>query len=132
MMKCTTCSAVGKEVRVVSEYQADLLGAPFPVVLLNAVEEHWCTSCNKKLETVIPDLTGLLQAVAMTRAGIPRKLNGAEIKFLRHAVGMKAKQFAKKLEMSAENLSRVENGTKPLGPQSEKLLRFYVLTRFID
>jgi transcriptional regulator with XRE-family HTH domain len=73
-----------------------------------------------------------LHVIAQTRAIIARKLTGAEIKFLRHAVGCKAKHFAEKLEMTAENLSRVENGLKPLGPQSEKLLRFYVLTKLID
>jgi DNA-binding transcriptional regulator YiaG len=131
-MKCTTCENGATETRVVHEYHADLIGAPFLVYLLDAAQEHWCANCNKKLDTVIPDLEGLLRVIAQTRACLPRKLTGSEIKFLRHAVGCKAKHFAQKLEMSAENLSRVENGMKPLGPQSEKLLRFYVLTKLID
>ena len=43
-----------------------------------------------------------------------RKLSGEEVRFLRKEVGMKAKAFAQRIEMSPENLSRVENGSEPL------------------
>lgn len=132
MTKCAICEEGAVTTKVVGEYHADLLGAPFPVYLLDAVKEEWCSKCNKKLKTIIPDLEGLLHVVAHARAIHPRKLSGSEIRFLRHAVGSKAKHFAEKLDMTPENLSRVENGTKALGAQSEKLLRFYVLTKLID
>jgi transcriptional regulator with XRE-family HTH domain len=131
-LTCTTCKGAETEVRVVHEYNADLLGAPFPVYLVDAVKQHVCIKCDKATKTVIPDLDGLLHVIAQTRAVIPRKLSGPEIKFLRRAVGCKAKHFAQKIEMTPENLSRVEKGMKPLGPQSEKLLRFYVLTKLMD
>jgi len=131
-MKCTTCKMQNTETRVVPHYHADLLGAPFDITLINSVKEVWCVECQKKLSTTIPELEGLLQAVAWSRAFTSRKLSGEEVRFLRKAVGMKAKAFAEKIEMSPENLSRVENGQKPLGPGSEKLLRFFVLTRMLD
>jgi DNA-binding transcriptional regulator YiaG len=132
MKKCAACKGENLETRVVHEYEAELLGAPFEILLVDAVKETWCAACNKKLKTSIPDLEGLLHVAAQSRAITPRKLTGAEVKFLRKAVGMKSKDFAKKIEMSPENLSRVENGAKPLGPGSEKLLRFFVVMKMFD
>jgi transcriptional regulator with XRE-family HTH domain len=130
--KCATCEAMSFETQIVSEYNADLLGAPFGVVLCDGVEITRCSQCGTILKTLIPDLSGFLRVIAETRALHPRLLTGSEIKFLRKSVDCKAKALARKIEMTPENLSRVENGMKPLGPQSEKLLRFYVLSRVLD
>lgn len=126
MEHCATCKEA-VQTRLVHEYRADLIGAPFPVILLDAVKEDFCQPCGKSVKTVIPDLDGLLHVIALTRALFPRKLSGPEIKFLRHALGWKAKDVAERLDMSAENWSRVENGAKTLGPQSEKIFRAYVV-----
>lgn len=131
MDNCTICEKAATT-RLIPEYRADLLGAPFTVFLDNAVKEDACGQCGRVLKTAIPDLEGLLHTVAATRAAISRKLSGAEIKFLRHAMGWKAKEIAEKLDMSPENFSRVENDTKPLGPQSEKLFRIYVIAKSIE
>ncbi len=131
MEKCKVCRG-SPVVRLVPEYRADLLGAPFDVILFGAVKEEICSECSKVLKTTIPDLEGLLHRVAATRALSPRKLNGAEIRFLRHAMGWKAKDVADKLDMTPENLSRVEHDAKPLGSQSEKLFRIYVIAKKIE
>lgn len=112
--------------RLIPHYRADLPGAPFEVIIIGAVVEDYCSECGASVKTTIPDLEGLLHAVAAARCAVPRKLSGAEIKFLRRAMGWKAKDVAGKLDMTPENFSRVENNAKLLGPQSEKLFRILV------
>lgn len=132
MMKCDACNTGGLQERLVHEYVADALGAPFQVILIDSVKEYYCAECNKKLKTSIPDVPSLLKMVAAARSIVPQKLSGAEIKFMRHAIGLKAKQVAKSLDMSPENFSRVENGTKVLGPQSERIFRVGVILQLIE
>jgi transcriptional regulator with XRE-family HTH domain len=68
----------------------------------------------------------------MYRAVMPRKLNGAEIKFLRSAIGCKAKDVAEKLDFAPEHLSRCENDSKLLSPLAEKWFRFFVIVKALD
>jgi DNA-binding transcriptional regulator YiaG len=132
MTRCAICGGADAIVRVVPSYEANLLGAPFSVVLESSVREETCASCGNKVATVIPDLEGLLQAVAVTRALVPRKLNGGEIKFLRSAMGWKAKHLARHLELGAEHLSRCENGSKTLSPLAEKWFRLFVIVKVLE
>lgn len=131
MASCTTCLVAGVVVREVGCYEADLLGAPFRVILENGVREELCSVCGKKLETIIPALENLLRTVARNRALRPRKLSGEEIKFLRHAMGWKSKRLAQNLGLSAEHLSRCENGIKRLSDPVEKWLRVFVLHKMV-
>lgn len=132
MTKCKVCGGWGVEVRVVSSYDADLLGAPFSVFLDDSVQEERCSSCGTKLRTVIPDVEGLLHTVAMVRAIEPRKLTGGEIRFVRKAMGWKSKDVARHLELRAEHLSRCENGSRTLSPMSEKWFRLFVIAKMMD
>jgi transcriptional regulator with XRE-family HTH domain len=127
MGNCKTCGNKAKS-QIIHEYHADLLGSPFVVILLDSVEEEVCESCGKNIKVTIPDPEGLLYMVSTARALHPRKLNGAEIKYLRKVLGWKGKDAANKLEMSVENFSRVENGAKLLSPQSEKLFRISIIS----
>lgn len=131
MKKCGECGGRSLQQQI-AEYSADLLGSPFDVILVGSVKREICEGCGKTLKTIIPDLEGLLHKIAATRASISRKLTGEEIRFLRHCVGWKAKDVAKKLEMTPENLSRVEKNSKPLGIQSERLFRVLVVAECID
>ncbi|WP_298967722.1 helix-turn-helix transcriptional regulator [uncultured Methylobacterium sp.] len=111
-----------KDVHVVNEYYCENLGAPFTVVLINSVRVVPDQDTgNKKVH--IPDMPGLISAVVRTRMMHPRKLNGAELKFLRHALSLKAITVANFLEMSPEHLSRCENGDRVMSSASEKQLR---------
>jgi DNA-binding transcriptional regulator YiaG len=132
MISCGGCVCPKVETRLIPAYEADLLGAPFRVMLEDAVREEWCSSCNTKLKTTIPDLDGLLRAVARTRALCSRRLTGAEIKFFRHAMGWKGKKLAASLGLSPEHLSRCEHGTKQLSVPVEKWLRVFVLHKVVS
>lgn len=132
MTRCEVCGCSNVRQHVVAEYEADLLGAPFSVILDNSVQEEFCASCGAKLRTVIPDVEGLLHAVAMLRAIEPRKLSGADIRFIRKAMGWKSKDVARHLELRHEHLSRCEHGSRVLSPMAEKWLRLFVLVKIMD
>lgn len=65
--------------------------------------------------------------LARARALEPRKLSGEELRFMRKAMGMKAKDMAKSLGITSEYLSRCENGKKTMSETTEKLFRLYVI-----
>ena len=61
----------------------------------------------------------------MTRILHPRKLTGADIRFIRKAICVEQKDMAQKIETSPEHLSRCEAGTLVMSPTTEKLLRVF-------
>lgn len=132
MVNCTSCGGAGVETKLVSTYDATGLGAPFKVILEGAVKVSVCTSCTAKLATYIPDMEGLFHAVVFARSLEPRKISGAEIKFMRKAMNWKAKEIAKHLGITAEYLSRCEAGDKVFSETTEKLFRVYALLRTPD
>lgn len=110
-------------VHVVGKYDMDTLGAPFKVTLLDSVKKG--VDRNGKEVVFVPDVVGLIGAVVRARVCHTQKLNGAEIKFIRNALGVKAKLLAERLDITPEHLSRCENGEsgKVLSPTCEKELR---------
>ncbi|TLG78598.1 hypothetical protein [Methylocystis sp. B8] len=103
-------------------YDMDTLGAPFKVILHSGVEFGVDKQTGE--ETVkIPDTIGLINAVVRARVCHKRKLNGSELKFIRKALGVKAKIIAEFLDMTAEHFSRCESGQKVMSAQAEKLFR---------
>lgn len=122
----------GLQTRVVEAYDADLLGSPFKVVILNAVRELFDAETGAVEETIIPDLNGLLKAVAQARIFHSRKLDGKDIRFLRQVIGWKSKKLAEMISVTPEHLSRCENGAKVLSPTSDKLLRVFVFLATLD
>lgn len=121
MSRCREC---GGEVRgtIIREHREDLLGVP--VILMNSAVREVCVACRKEHAIVIPDMAGLIAAVAVTRAMKPWKLLGIDIRFMRKAIGLSGKVLAELLEVAPATVSRWENGKEVIGPTSEKLLRF--------
>jgi DNA-binding transcriptional regulator YiaG len=112
--------------RVVDQFEATDLGAPFKVVLKDSVKVVSDSETGELISYTIPDPDGLLRVVTLARVLHSRKLSGADIRFLRKAIGVKQKDLAKAIEISPEHLSKVEAGSLPLGPGSEKLLRIFL------
>ncbi len=111
---------------VIPMYHAEELGIT-GVYLKNAVLQETCEVCGYVKSVAIPNLQGLIAAVAVSRVMSPFKLHGPEIRFLREAVEKPAKELAAKLEVLPTQISRWENAKEPISPRSEKLLRLYVL-----
>lgn len=110
---------------VVDEFNADMLGAPFKVILHNSVEVTYDKS-GEVVDYNIPDIDGLLRAIVLRRVLHERKLSGPDIRFLRKCLNLKAKDVAKKIEVTPEHLSRCENKALVISPASEKLLRLFL------
>jgi transcriptional regulator with XRE-family HTH domain len=116
---------------LIPSYQADMLGIA-GVRLLNAVIQERCVECDYLQSITIPNLQGLIAAVAVTRAFVPQKLRGGDIRFLREALGMTGLELAAKVvKVSPSQLSRWENDKEPMGQPNERLLRLYIADELI-
>lgn len=113
--------------RVVETFEAKDLGAPFKVLLNDAVQVTFDAATGEQLSYEIPDLDGLLRAVVIERLLTNRKLSGKDVRFVRKVLGLTQRELSEKIDIVPEHLSRIETGTHPLTPGSEKLLRLYAL-----
>lgn len=129
MRRCEECGGPLRKERV-REYRDELIGLP-GVVLVDSIDRHECGRCGTG-SIAIPNLAGLIAAVAVTRAKMPQKLSGVEVRFVRKTLGWDAKTLAQKLDVTPETISRWENGHQPIGPASERLLRLMVLLELED
>lgn len=111
---------------IIDQYEAYELGAPFKIVLHNAVVSKKNTRTNR-VKYQIPDLEGLLWATALARILHPQKLSGRELKYLRKVSRLKQKALAQKVRISAEHLSRCESEQMVLSPPCESLARVQIL-----
>lgn len=122
-MRCIKCQSL-MERSVKPEHVEDLGGVA--VKVLDAVVLQRC-SCGEEM-IGIPDLEGLARAAAIARALNPARLSGKEVRFIRRALDMTQKEFAEKMDLSPEHVSRWENDKNPggAGEMSEKLVRHNV------
>lgn len=109
-----------------------LLGAPFPVTLTGGVLEKHCEECGAKAGHILKNPKQLIGMVAVSRVCEGMKLNGSEVKFLRKAMGLKAKDLAEQLDLDPAHVSRIENDRRTISVAHEKALRQAVCLHFID
>lgn len=112
-----------EEGRVIPTYTDKLMRVR--VLLIHSALE---AGHNGAAGVIVPDLQGLEAAVAVARATVPDKLSGQEIRFLRKTVGMKAAELARFLDVTAETISRWENGKKVISTNAERVFRLKILT----
>jgi DNA-binding transcriptional regulator YiaG len=124
-----TCKKhVANEAKLVPFYDASELLGMAGVYLKDAVREARCANCGRVKSIEIPNLEGLIAAVAVSRALHPLKLRGKEIRYLREALEMTAQEMSEKVvKVSPFQISKWENDKEAIGPQSETLLRLYVV-----
>jgi len=123
MQKCTECKRGLLEKKIMPEHDEDLGG--IIVRLLNSVIAFRCSHCGYE-EIVIPDMPELAKAVSLVRALSAARLSGKELKFIRKALDMTQKEFAERMELRTETVSRWENDYPGTGEYCEKLLRHNV------
>jgi putative zinc finger/helix-turn-helix YgiT family protein len=130
--RCRKCEQVTRLVDAdMYEVPKEKLGIRNVVVVGGAVKRHVCGNCGE-VGVMIPDLPGLIAATAVARAKMPWKLAPEEIRFLRKAMELNAKDLAELLEVTPESVSRWENGKAVIGPSNEKLLRINVGLRLSE
>lgn len=120
MDRCTACGSTNVDLRLRPEYHYNQFG--ISATLRYAVIEPTCNDC-KHTSCVIPNPEGLDAAIALVRILSPIKLNGSEFRFIRKIMELQASAFAKRLELSPETYSRIENGHQPINEKTEKLFR---------
>jgi putative zinc finger/helix-turn-helix YgiT family protein len=123
-MKCARC---GRPMRTAREnYLYRECG--LSTVTLVGIEVGRCRHCGEH-EAVIPRIDQLHRIIAVTMARKVPRLAPEEIRFLRKHLGWSGGDFAAHLGVSAETVSRWENGGATMGPAAERLLRLAALTR---
>ena len=125
-MKKELCDSCGKPMRVITtNYRFDEVGLP---VLLKNVEVAECKKCGTR-EPIIPNVDGLMQAIAFAVVTQPCKLTGSEVKFLRKYIGLSGAEFARLVHVEPETLSRWQNEKEEIGKNSDRLIRFIVVSK---
>ena len=117
---------------VLARYEIADPGIPFRVTIENAVRAWRDPESGRIVATSIPAFEELVAQLAIFRAHLPWKLRGDEIRFLRRVLDKSGKDFAKAIGLKPETLSRCEHGRQPLGEQTERLLRLYVVEMLQD
>jgi DNA-binding transcriptional regulator YiaG len=120
--KCTNCAGSVGLSR--GSYRFDEIGLP---ITLQNVELAKCENCGT-IEPIIPNMDGLMHAVALAVITHEPGLSGDEIRFLRKYLGLSTGGFMKLLHVNQSTLSRWENGEQ-VGPQSDRLIRLLVLSK---
>ena len=108
---------------LIAEYEANDLGVPFKVILLNSVRQLIDGKTGEVDQVIIPNLRGLIKCIAITRILNSRKLSGGEIRFVRKAFKLPSKHVAEMIGVTPEHLSRCESEERLLSAGAEKCLR---------
>lgn len=125
-MKCDVCEAemIVKQAELFHYVESGL-----PNVYLSGIEVEECPNGHGESPS-IPRLPELHELIAEAVCLKPSLLTGAEARFLRKELGMKAKDWAAYLHVDAATLSRWENGEQAIVPMTDVFLRSsYLLLR---
>ncbi|MFC1629576.1 type II TA system antitoxin MqsA family protein, partial [Gemmatimonadota bacterium] len=92
-------------------------------VLLKGVKITNCPGCGEG-GVAIPKIDQLHEVLVEAIARKSQRLEPAEIKFLRKYLGWSGLEFASRIGVTPETVSRWEHGARPMGSTAEILLRF--------
>jgi putative zinc finger/helix-turn-helix YgiT family protein len=118
----TKCNNCGGSTKVSNGQRYHYKECGLDNVYLENIELRVCESCGvtmPRLRRILDLHTTIARAVALK----PDSLNGAEIRFLRKHLSLKAREWAVLLRIDHTTLSRWENGDQQVGPQSDALVR---------
>lgn len=117
-MKCVMCGHEGMQEKT-TDYVYDASGL---AVTLKGVRAWVCDECGEE-EVEVQSPGQLEVALAKALLGLPGRLEGAEIRFLRKFLGYSGKDFAKLIGVNPATLSRWEAGKKTMDRGNENTLR---------
>jgi len=127
-MKCRHCDDDVVEEDVVATYHYSECG--LSRVYLKDVPVRRCSSC-EAVTMRIKGLASLHRTIALAVLSKSDRLEGEEVRFLRKHVGLSGKDFARRMGVSPEMVSRWENakdGKFMIGAGADRLLRLLVKT----
>ena len=96
-------------------------------VTLRGVEQLKCGKCGSSTP-VLSEINKLMQVIAEALIQKPSQLTGKEIRFLRKYTDFTGEQFGKKLGLTKEHVSRIENEKHPVGAQTDRLIRYLAVS----
>jgi putative zinc finger/helix-turn-helix YgiT family protein len=96
-----------------------------PHVELHGIEVSRCTSCGNEA-IAIPRVAQLHRVLAARIVRQHRMLAPVEIRFLRKHMGMSSTNFAQRMGVARETVSRWETGASPIGAVADRLVRLLV------
>jgi putative zinc finger/helix-turn-helix YgiT family protein len=124
-MKGMDCSNCGAPARVVhSTYELKEVG--LKNVVLQGIEIVKCPMC-KNEDPIIPNMNGLMRALALAVIEKPYRLTGEEVRFLRKYLGLTGEEFSRLIHVDKTTLSKWENNDDRIGDQSDRLVRLVAL-----
>lgn len=95
-------------------------------VTLQQVEVSRCPRCGE-IEVAIPRIEALHQAIAAMLVRKATRLAPEEIRYLRKYLGWSGADFAARMGVTRETVSRWEHGGTPIGSTADRLLRLLVV-----
>jgi len=123
-MKCEECGGkTAVERNAVHRYDSGGVSH----VELHGVEVTRCRTCGKE-SIAIPRIAQLHRVIAHGFVEHKRMLAPIEIRFLRKHMGLSGSDFARRMGVSRETVSRWESGAQPVGAVADRLLRLLVAT----
>ena len=118
-MRCDLC---GGAMRVLDGQMYRYVESGLENVTIENISVYECAGCGERTP-IIPRIEELHDRLARAIALKPAPLAGPEIRFLRKQLGMSARKWAALMHVDHTTLSRWENGTQEIGPQSDSLVR---------
>jgi putative zinc finger/helix-turn-helix YgiT family protein len=125
-MKAKRCRACGQADLLSSKEQYRYDESGLPNVLLEGITVRRCPACHE-FEVVIPRVTELHRAIVLAVVQKTTRLTGAEVRFLRKYLGYSGVDFARRMGVSPEVVSKWEHDKDPIGGQSDRLLRLLAI-----
>lgn len=119
-MKCEVCHG---NTSLIPGQQYEYTESGLENVCLTNVEMRACEACGERTPR-LPRVLELHANIARHIALQPMPLRGADIRFLRKQLGMRAREWAGLLRIDVSTFSRWENDEQRPGPQSDALIRF--------
>jgi transcriptional regulator with XRE-family HTH domain len=118
------CSATTrKELRATREKPYHFVDSGLPNIYLVGIRYFEC-ECGETFAE-IPALKQLMSLIARNLVMKRESLSGDEIRFLRKQLGQKGLDFASRIKLEPETLSRIENGKQVLGGKTDSYIRIY-------
>ena len=116
-------SETRREFLATSEHPYHFVNSGLPNIYLVGIRRFKCECGQEFVE--IPALKQLMALIARNVVVKNEALTGAEVRFLRKQLGQKAIDFAAKVKLQPETLSRMETGKQEIGAKTDNYIRVY-------
>lgn len=123
-MKCLSC---GAKMVTTTEPLFHYTVSGLSNVYLANVDISRCRKCHEE-EVAIPRIEQLHKALATVIVKQTSRLAAEEIRFLRKTMGLSGADFARRIDVTASQVSRWERGHETMSHMAERLLRLMVVT----